>query len=121
MKRTCIIGASPNPSRYSYSATKLLMDHGHEVIPVSIKKGMVEGQTILDIRDKPKIDDIDTLTLYINRYNQVEWHDYLLALKPKRIIFNPGAENQELNKLARANGIETLEACTLVMLHAGLY
>lgn len=97
------------------------MDHGHEVIPVSIKKGEIEGKTILNIRDKPKIDNLDTLTLYINRYNQVEWHDYLLALKPKRIIFNPGAENQELNKLARENGIETIEACTLVMLQTGSY
>ena len=121
MKRTCIIGASPNPSRYSYSATKMLMDHGHEVIPVSIKKGEIEGKTILNIRDKPKIDNVDTLTLYINRFNQFEWHDYLLALKPKRIIFNPGAENQELNKLARENGIETIEACTLVMLQTGSY
>ena len=121
MKRTCIIGASPNPSRYSYSATKMLMDHGHEVIPVSIKKGEIEGKTILNIRDKPKIDNLDTLTLYINRFNQFEWHDYLLALNPKRIIFNPGSENQELNKLARENGIETIEACTLVMLQTGSY
>ena len=97
------------------------MDHGHDVIPVSIKKGEIEGKTILNIKDKPKIDNIDTLTLYINRFNQFEWHDYLLALKPKRIIFNPGAENQELNKLARENGIETIEACTLVMLQTGSY
>jgi len=122
MKRTYIIGASPNPSRYSYSATKLLMDHGHEVIPVSIKKkGEIEGKTFLNIRDKPKIDNLDTLTLYINRFNQLEWYDYLLALKPKRIIFNPGAENQELNNLAKENGIETIEACTLVMLKTGSY
>jgi len=97
------------------------MDHGHEVIPVSIKKGEIEGRTILNIRDKPEIDNLDTLTLYINRFNQFEWYDYLIALKPKRIIFNPGAENLELNNLARENGIETIEACTLVMLHTGLY
>jgi len=98
------------------------MDHGHEVIPVSIKKeGEIEGKTILNIRDKPKIDNLDTLTLYINRFNQLAWYDYLLALKPKRIIFNPGAENQELNNLARENGIETIEACTLVMLHTGSF
>ena len=84
-------------------------------------EGKIEGKTILNIRDKPKIDNLDTLTLYINRFNQFEWHDYLLALKPKRIIFNPGAENQELNKLARENGIETIEACTLVMLQTGSY
>ena len=98
------------------------MDHGHDVIPVSIKnKGEIEGKTILNIRDKPKIDNLDTLTLYINRFNQLAWYDYLLALKPKRIIFNPGAENQELNNLARENGIETIEACTLVMLKTGSY
>jgi len=97
------------------------MDHGHEVIPISIKKGEIEGKTILNIRDKPEIDNLDTLTLYINRFNQFDWYDYLLALKPKRIIFNPGAENQELNNLARENGIETVEACTLVMLQTGSY
>ncbi len=97
------------------------MDHGHEVIPISIKKGEIEGKTILNIRDKPEIDNLDTLTLYINRFNQFDWYDYLLALKPKRIIFNPGAENQELNNLARENGIETIEACTLVMLQTGSY
>jgi len=97
------------------------MDHGHEVIPISIKKGEIEGKTILNIRDKPEINNLDTLTLYINRFNQFDWYDYLLALKPKRIIFNPGAENQELNNLARENGIETVEACTLVMLKTGSY
>ncbi len=121
MKRTCIVGASPNPTRYSYSATRLLMEHGHDAIPISIKKGDIDGKDILNIRDKPKIDNVDTLTIYINRHNQFDWYDYLLSLKPKRIIFNPGAENPEFDNLAKQKGIETIEACTLVMIHSGSY
>jgi hypothetical protein len=120
-KKTMIIGATPNPARYASSAAELLTDYGHDIVPVGIKKGVVEGKEILDIRLKPAISDVDTITMYIGKRHQPEWYDYLLGLKPHRIIFNPGAENQELAQRAEEAGIETVEACTLVMLRTGQY
>jgi len=121
MKKTVVIGATDNPSRFAYIASNMLTEYGHEVVPLGIKKGEVAGKDILDLRQKPQIQGVDTLTLYIGPQNQPEWYDYLMSLKPKRIIFNPGTENSELENLARRNGIETEEACTLVMLRTGQY
>ncbi|MFZ5970589.1 MAG: CoA-binding protein [Bacteroidota bacterium] len=120
-KKTVIIGATPNPSRYAYLAAEMLTDYHHEIVPVGIKQGMVQGVPILPIQTKPVVPHVDTITMYIGPQHQPEWYDYLLSLKPKRIIFNPGTENDELTRLAAAKGIETLEACTLVMLRSGQY
>ena len=117
--KTVVLGATPNPSRYAYMAVKSLQRHGLEVIPVGRKEGEVGGLKILN--GKPELEDIHTVTLYLNPTNQVEWYDYILALNPKRIIFNPGTENPELIKLAREKDIETMYACTLVMLSMGSY
>lgn len=119
MKPTVILGASSNPDRYSYLATAKLKAYGHKVYPVGIKKGNIEGEAILT--DKPKPEDVDTITMYLSDKNQKEWYDYIFALKPKRIIFNPGAENAELETLAASKGIEVVNACTLVMLSIGNY
>lgn len=118
-KPTAVIGASSNPERYAYLATVRLKKHGHSVFPVGINEGEIEGEKILT--DKPKLADIDTVTLYVGPRNQHAWIDYIFSLKPKRIIFNPGAENPELVKAAEAKGIECVEACTLVMLSIGNY
>jgi len=120
-KKTVIIGATPDRSRYAYLAAQMLSEYNHEIVPLSIKKGEVFGTKILDLRAKPPIKDVDTVTLYIGTRNQPEWYDYILSLKPKRIIFNPGTENDELEKLAEAQGIETVEGCTLVMLRSLQY
>ncbi len=120
-KKTVIIGATPNPSRYAYLAAEMLTDYHHEIVPVGIKQGTVQGVSILPIQTKPVVPHVDTITMYIGPQHQPEWYDYLLSLKPKRIIFNPGTENDELARLAAAKGIETLEACTLVMLRSGQY
>ncbi len=119
MKATVVIGASPDPSRYSFLATNKLKQHGHKVYPVGIHEGEINGEKILT--DKPHIENVDTVTMYVHPRNQKSWIDYILALKPKRIIFNPGAENPELEKLAIAQGVECLDACTLVMLSIGQY
>ncbi len=121
MKKTVIIGASPNPSRYSYRAAEILIKYNHEFIPVGIKKGDLFGKQILSIRERPIISDIDTITLYIGPLHQTEWYNYLIDLKPKRIIFNPGTENFEFEQLAENRGIEVIEACTLVLLSTGQY
>jgi len=120
-KKTVIIGATTNPSRYAYFAADRLTNAGHEIVPVGIKKGEVFGEEILDIRESPKVDDVDSITLYLGARHQPEYYDYLLSLNPKRIIFNPGTENPELVKLASEKGIETEYACTLVMRGSGVY
>ena len=119
MKKTLVLGASPNPERYAYLATMRLAQHGHEVIPLGTRKG--EIQSIKIVQGKPEESDVDTVTLYLGAARQPEYYDYILSLNPKRIIFNPGAENPEFAQLARAQGIETVEGCTLVMLSIGSY
>lgn len=114
MKKTLVLGASPNPARYSYIATHRLLEKGHPVVLVGIKKGEIAGIPILNHREIQT--DIHTITLYVGPENQREWYDYILDTKPKRLIFNPGTENDELAQKAQQAGIQTLEACTLVML-----
>ncbi len=120
-KKTVIIGASPNPSRYAYRAAQMLTRYGHPIVPLSIKKGSVAGEEILDLRQKPEIPDVDTVTLYVGPQNQPEWYDYILSLSPRRVIFNPGTENGEFIQQVRQQGIEPVMGCTLVMLQAGTY
>jgi predicted CoA-binding protein len=121
MKKTVIVGATTNQGRYAYLAAESLVEHNHEIVPIGIKSGVVFGKPILNIQEKPAIPDVDTITLYIGARHQPEWYDYLIGLKPKRIIFNPGTENPEFEKKAEQAGILTLEACTLVMLRTGQY
>jgi predicted CoA-binding protein len=120
-KKTVVIGATPNQSRYAYLAANMLREYDHEVVPMGIKQGEVAGKEILDIRKKPAINGVDTVTLYIGPRHQPEWYDYILSLKPKRIIFNPGTENDKFEQLAEENGIEALQACTLVLLRSHQY
>ena len=119
MKKTLIIGASPDASRYSYKAAHMLTRFGHTIVNVGIKKGEVAGVVI----EKPEIihKDIDTITLYIGADLQAQYHDYILSTKPRRVIFNPGTENAELETLLEQNNIEPVEACTLVLLSTGQY
>ncbi len=120
-KKTVVIGATTNPGRYAYLAADMLTEYQHEVVPLGVRKGVIFGKEILDIRQKPTVTDVDTVTLYIGPQRQAEWYDYILGLKPRRIIFNPGTENNEFEQLAEKRGIETLEACTLVMLRSNQY
>ncbi|TDK41958.1 CoA-binding protein [Algoriphagus formosus] len=120
-KITLIVGATTNPSRYAYSAAQLFFEKGIEFIPIGIKSGQVFGKEILDLRKKPSLDEIHTITLYIGPQNQGEWIDYLISLKPQRIIFNPGTENMDFAQKAKNEGIEVLFACNLVMLSTGQF
>lgn len=119
MKKTLILGATPNSSRYAYLAAQRLVNYGHPIINVGIKSGVVAGQPI----EKPeKIhNDIDTITMYVGSNNQTDLYDYIINTKPRRIIFNPGTENPELENLAIQNGIAVVEGCTLVMLSTNQY
>ena len=118
-KKTLVIGASENEERYSNLAVKKLTTHNHPVVAVGNKEGVINDIKIL--KGNPALTDVDTVTLYLNPTNQKPYYDYILSLKPKRIIFNPGTENEELEKLAAAKGIETMEACTLVLLSTNQY
>lgn len=118
-KKTLVLGASGNPSRYSYLAIRRLRQLGHPVVGVGLRQKMVDDVAITT--EKVPVPGLDTITLYLNAKNQQQYYDYILSLKPKRIIFNPGAENDELAELATANHIEPLEACTLVLLSTGQY
>ncbi len=118
-KKTLIIGASDNPERYAYKALKMLQSHNHPVVAVGRKAIEVSGVQIE--KDKIHFDGIDTITLYVNPQNQIEYYDYILSLKPKRVIFNPGTENPELYKMLEQNGIGYEVACTLVLLSIKQY
>ena len=119
MKKTVVLGASDNPSRYSFLAIEKLRRYGHPVVAIGKKPGKVYQTDV--ITERPAEKDVDTVTLYLNPRHQQQYYDYILSLHPKRIIFNPGAENEELEKLAKENGIQPLEACTLVLLGTGQY
>jgi len=118
-KKTLVLGASDNPARYSYLAIRRLRNHGHPVLAIGRKNTIVGDVTIE--KEKKEFTGIDTITLYLNQQHQQEYYDYILSLKPKRIIFNPGAENDELAGLATKNGIQAIEACTLVLLSTNQY
>tara|TARA_B110000967_G_scaffold128199_1_gene131008 strand:+ start:2657 stop:3025 length:369 start_codon:yes stop_codon:yes gene_type:complete len=118
-KKTLVIGATPKPERYAYIATEMLHDFGHEVVPYGIKNGTIGDYTILN--EWPNSQEFDTITLYINPTLQEGFYDQILALKPKRIIFNPGTENSALEEMAKAKNIKTLDACTLVLLRTNQY
>jgi predicted CoA-binding protein len=118
-KKTLVLGASPKASRYSYTAVDSLVGKGHEVIAVGVREGQIRGIEIQT--DLPQPSDLHTITLYLNPKRQEQYYDYILSLAPKRIIFNPGTENPELVSLAKEKGIETENACTLVMLAIGNY
>ncbi len=120
-KKTAIIGATTNAGRYAYLAAQRLSGAGIPIVPLGIKKGVVAGADILDLKEKPKVDDIDTVTMYIGPQHQSEWEDYIMSLNPKRVIFNPGTENPPFEKKLRAGGVDVVEGCTLVMLSIGNY
>ncbi|RYY10385.1 MAG: CoA-binding protein, partial [Chitinophagaceae bacterium] len=116
-KKTLVLGASQNPSRYSFIAINRLRSYGHPVVAIGKKAAMVADVAIESKQEPHEL--VDTITLYLGADNQKEYYDYILSLNPKRLIFNPGAENDELFELAEKNGIRAIEACTLVMLSTG--
>jgi len=118
-KKTLVLGASDNPSRYSYLAVNRLRSHGHPVVAIGKKNSMVADVPIE--KEKKDWKNVDTVTLYLNPLHQQQYYDYILSLKPERIIFNPGAENDELADIAVKNGIRPIEACTLVLLSTNQY
>lgn len=118
-KKTLVLGASENPARYSNMAVKMLVSKKHPVIAIGKKEGNISGVEIGTA--KKSFEGVDTITLYLNPVHQKEYYDYIFSLHPQRIIFNPGAENDELAELAAQKGIAVKEACTLVLLSTGQF
>jgi predicted CoA-binding protein len=119
LKKTLVLGASANPSRYSYLAINKLREHKHPVVAIGRTSAMVADTPVQS--DTRPIPDLDTVTLYLNPVNQKNYYEYILDQHPKRVIFNPGAENPEFEKKLGEKGIQTVEACTLVLLATGQY
>jgi len=119
MKKTLVIGASTNPNRYSYKAVKLLTHYQHEVVALGLRTGKIENVQIET--EKKDFKNIHTISLYLNPERQKDYYQYIIDLQAKRIIFNPGTENNELAQLAQENNIETIFNCTLVMLNSSLF
>ncbi len=118
-KKTLVIGASIKPERYSNKAIRLLRRYGHPVEAIGLRAGAVAD---VDFKTGfPMIDDVHSVTLYLNPSRQKDYYNYLIKLQPKRVIFNPGTENDELVELLNNQGIEVIENCTLVMLNSGLF
>lgn len=118
-KHTLIIGGSIKPERYSNKAIRKLLDYGHKVSSIGLKEGDVNGMKIET--GLPDYKDIHTVSMYLGAVRQSQYFDYVLNLKPQRVIFNPGAENLEFAATLKINDIEVVEHCTLVMLDYGLF
>ena len=118
-KKTLVLGASLKEERYSNKAVRELRKHGHPVVAVGMREGEVLDVPV--VKAIPSGTTVDTVTMYLNAHNQEAWEERILALGPKRIIFNPGAENPDFAQRAEAAGIGTEEACTLVLLHTGQF
>ena len=117
-EKVMVLGASENSSRYSYKAIIKLNEYGHQVFAIGKKAGEVRGVPVKTIFPTHKI---DTISIYLNLSNQKEYYERILDLEPNRIIFNPGAENEELFNLAKSQNIDVINACTLVMLSLGVF
>jgi uncharacterized protein len=119
LKKVVVLGASPNPARYSHVAVKVLLQAGYDVIPIGIKEGVIKGVPI--IRGMPELKDVDTISIFIRPDKQKEYLSYMLAMHPQRIIINPGAENVNFERRAKRRGIEVKRACTIEMLSARIF
>ena len=118
-KKTLVMGASTEPSRYAYKAVKMLQRFGHPVVAMGKKEDNLDGIKIE--KGAAPFDGVNTVTLYLNPMNQRPYYDYIIELSPKRVLFNPGTENPELYALLRENHIDIEIGCTLVMLSTNQY
>jgi len=119
-KTVVVLGATPKPDRYAFRAMQMLAQHGYDAVPVNPAFAEVLGEPCLgSIGEVPK--PIDTVTMYLGRQRSDPLIEEIVAARPRRIIFNPGAENDSLEEKADAAGIEIVHGCTLVMLQTGSF
>lgn len=117
--KTLIIGASLNPERYSYKAAEKLLANGHPICMIGNRVGSLFNHEIT--KNQTDFADIDTVTMYVSAKNQTAYYDYIISLKPRRVIFNPGTENPVFAEQLESHGIKTEESCTLVLLATNIY
>ncbi|HIP27181.1 MAG TPA: CoA-binding protein [Flavobacteriaceae bacterium] len=120
-KKTLVLGASLKAERYSNIAIKMLLEYEYPVIALGLRKGSIKNVEILTDLNNAIINNIHTVTLYLNAKRQVDYYDFIIDLKPKRVIFNPGTENWGFMELLNKNKIEYEVACTLVLLRTEQY
>jgi hypothetical protein len=118
-KKTLVLGASLNPSRYSNYVIQKLVSQNIETVALGLRKGVIAGVTIQT--ELLSFENLHTVTLYLNPKNQTMYYDYIVSLKPKRVIFNPGTENPEFYEILKKNNIPFEAACTLVLLSTNQY
>ena len=118
-KKTVVLGASPNPVRFSHKAVKSLLRHDQEVIALGFREGLIAEEEIQV--GMPPIEGVDTVSIYIGSSRQSDYYDYIISLKPKRVIFNPGTVNPEFMGRLKREGIEPVAECMLVLLNEGEY
>jgi len=119
MGKTLVLGASPIESRFSCKAVKALVRREYEVVAVGKTAGNIRG---VEIRTgMPHLEDVDTILLYLGPGTQEEYYDYMIGLKPRRIIFNPGTHNPEFIKMCKKHGIDPVVDCALIMLNSDTY
>ena len=114
-----VLGASPNPVRFSHKAVKSLLRHDQQVVALGFKEGLIAEEEIQV--GMPPIEEVDTVSIYIGSSRQSEYYDYIISLKPKRVIFNPGTVNPEFMGRLKREGIEPIAECMLVLLNEGDY
>ncbi len=119
-QRVVVLGASDKPDRYSFKAVHLLLQEGHEVVPVNPNVDSANGMPVLDSLDQVT-GPVDTLTMYVSAHISDTLLDAIIALKPARVIFNPGSESVALESSLRKHGISCEQACTLVLLRTGQF
>lgn len=119
MSLIVVLGASPNPERFSYKAVKLLARHHYPVVAIGKREGFIESIPI--VTGQPPLDNVHTVTMYLAPYHQGEIFDYVLSLRPKRVIFNPGTESPEFEEWLQSYDIRIVRDCTLVMLATGRF
>jgi predicted CoA-binding protein len=117
--KTLIIGASMNCERYSYKAAEKLLANNHEIYMIGNRAGVLFNHEIT--KEQRPFTDVDTVTMYVSAKNQAGYYDYIISLKPRRVLFNPGTENPEFAQRLKENGILPEEACTLVLLTTNVY
>jgi hypothetical protein len=118
-KKTVVLGASPNPVRFSHKAVKSLLRHDQEVVALGFREGLIAEEEIQV--GMPPIEEVDTVSIYIGSSRQSDYYDYIISLKPKRVIFNPGTVNPEFMGRLKREGIEPIAECMLVLLNEGEY
>jgi predicted CoA-binding protein len=119
MRKIVVLGASPNPERFSYQAVQSLLQRNYTVIAVGIRPGFIGNLPI--VAGMPDVASVDSLLLYIGPGHQKDYYESIIKLQPKRVIFNPGTENPELIDLCKKARIEVVLDCSLVMLVTGRF